>query len=82
MPQGPGTDRDLFSEYVTTPPLPASSPLYADMMDMDMSPLPHKAPFVAHIEVQSPTPGADDIMLESPAPRPSSMEPGKLNVAE
>jgi M-phase inducer tyrosine phosphatase len=52
------------------------------MMDMDMSPLPHKAPFVAQIEVQSPTPGADDMMLESPAPRASSMEPGRLNVAE
>lgn len=72
----------MSAEYVTTPPLPASSPIHVDMMDMDMSPLPHKAPFVAQIEVQSPTPGAEDMMLESPVPRASSMEPGRLNVAE
>ncbi|KAK4216969.1 M-phase inducer phosphatase [Rhypophila decipiens] len=59
-------------DYVTTPPLPASSP--GDMMDM--SPLPHKAPYVAHVEVLSPTPNtmspADDMMLESPIPAPTS----------
>lgn len=69
---------ELHAEYITTPPLPPTP----DMMDMDMSPLPHKAPFVAHIEVPSPTPGGDDIMLDSPVPRAASAEPGKLNVAE
>src|SRR5687768_8278241 len=62
-------------EYVTTPPLPASSsPGMMDAMDMmEMSPLPHKAPYVpyvAQMEVQSPTPivsPADDLMLEAPA---------------
>ncbi|KAK3694359.1 hypothetical protein B0T22DRAFT_68926 [Podospora appendiculata] len=77
---------DNCPEYVTTPPLPASSsPGHADMMDM--SPLPHKAPFVAQIEIQSPTPHlspADESMLEFPAPasRQSSLEPPKGVVAE
>lgn len=57
--------------HVTTPPLPASSsPAHVDMMDM--SPLPHKAPYVAHVEICSPTPNnvspADEMMLESPMP--------------
>ncbi|KAL2261363.1 hypothetical protein VTK26DRAFT_4315 [Humicola hyalothermophila] len=67
--------------YVTTPPLPASSsPGNVDMMDM--SPLPHKAPF-APVDAQSPTPGSDEMMLESPIPRPSSQEPSsKLAVGE
>ncbi|KAK0624754.1 hypothetical protein B0T17DRAFT_616932 [Bombardia bombarda] len=73
-------------EYVTTPPIPASSPGHADMMDM--SPLPHKAPFVAHIQVHSPTPSLqstpDDMMQESPAPAPRqpSLEPPKAVVVE
>ncbi|KAK9417783.1 hypothetical protein SUNI508_01540 [Seiridium unicorne] len=62
-------------DYVTTPPLPASSsPVPVDVSDMmDISPLPHKEPFNASIEVTSPTPGElpeddedDSMMLESP----------------
>jgi M-phase inducer tyrosine phosphatase len=44
---------------------------------MDMSPLPHKIPFFAQIDIQSPTPGTtpveDDMMLSSP-PRPEFLE--------
>jgi M-phase inducer tyrosine phosphatase len=61
--------------YVTTPPLPASSPGCVDMMDM--SPLPHKIPFVAHIEVPSPSPGSDDMMMETPVPRSGSLQPSR-----
>lgn len=65
---------------MTTPPLPpSSSPGHVEMMDM--SPLPHKAPFV-HIEVQSPTPGSEDVVMDSPVPRPASQEPSKHAVAE
>lgn len=42
---------------MTTPPIPSSSP--GGVLDsMDISPLPHKAPYqvVTTIEVQSPTP--------------------------
>ncbi|KAI1852272.1 hypothetical protein JX265_006321 [Neoarthrinium moseri] len=66
-------------DYVTTPPLPASSspvPIsVGDMMEMDISPLPHKGPYcTASIEVTSPTPGElpedddddDYMMVESP----------------
>lgn len=44
-------------EGVTTPPIPSSSPGYAGD-SMDISPLPHKAPFsfVQEVTVQSPTP--------------------------
>jgi M-phase inducer tyrosine phosphatase len=44
-------------EGVTTPPIPSSSPCYAGD-SMDISPLPHKAPFsfVHEVNVQSPTP--------------------------
>ncbi|KAK4044417.1 Rhodanese-like domain-containing protein [Parachaetomium inaequale] len=67
--------------YVTTPPLPASSPGCVDMMDM--SPLPHKVPFVAHVELPSPTPGSDDtMMMETPIPRSGSLQPSKPAVAE
>lgn len=72
------------AEYVTTPPLPlSSSPAHIDMMDM--SPLPHKAPFAAQMEVASPSPAplsADEMLLESPAPRQASLEPPKPVVAE
>jgi hypothetical protein len=47
---------------------------------MDISPLPHKAPFVMQIEVQSPTPipsPAEEVAEESLAPLPSSLEPLK-----
>ncbi|KAH6619457.1 Rhodanese-like domain-containing protein [Chaetomium sp. MPI-SDFR-AT-0129] len=66
--------------YVTTPPLPASSPGCVDMMDM--SPLPHKVPFTAHVELPSPTPGSDDMMADSPIPRPTSIQPTKPVAAE
>ncbi|KAK0657083.1 hypothetical protein B0T16DRAFT_51455 [Cercophora newfieldiana] len=75
-------------EYVTTPPLPlSSSPGHMDMsMDMmDMSPLPHKAPFVAQIEVPSPSPipsPTDDMVVEPPAPGQASLEPPKPVVAD
>ncbi|KAK3941107.1 hypothetical protein QBC46DRAFT_110157 [Diplogelasinospora grovesii] len=74
-------------EYVTTPPLPPSSSP-GHMVDMmDMSPLPHKTPYVAHVEVHSPTPvqsPADDMMMESPmpAPRQASLEPPKPLVVD
>ncbi|KAI1078251.1 M-phase inducer phosphatase [Whalleya microplaca] len=54
-------------EYVTTPPLPASSsPAPSDAMDI--SPLPQRADFYTSIEVSSPTPQSpgDDMMVESP----------------
>ncbi|SPQ18537.1 f094a873-3987-410d-ace2-8b2944faecff [Thermothielavioides terrestris] len=68
--------------HLTTPPLPpSSSPGCVDMMDM--SPLPHKAPFIAHTEAPSPTPGAnDDDMLDSPALRPSALQPAKPIVSD
>ncbi|KAM3543271.1 hypothetical protein ARSEF1564_003801 [Beauveria bassiana] len=64
-------------DYVTTPPLPSSSP--AAMTEyMELSPLPHKTPFSLQSESSaSPTPNAfsgdEDMMLDSPAPisRPS-----------
>ncbi|KAK3329816.1 hypothetical protein B0H66DRAFT_469007 [Apodospora peruviana] len=74
-------------DYVTTPPLPPSSSPGVDMMDM--SPLPHKAAFIAQVELLSPTPDmspavSDDIMLDSPvpAPRHALMEPPKPAVAD
>ncbi|KAI9171462.1 M-phase inducer phosphatase [Paramyrothecium foliicola] len=75
-------------DYVTTPPLPSSSPAPLTEL-MEMSPLPHKAPFCTQIEITSPTPlstpGVDEaMMLDSPAPitRQSSLEPPKAAVAE
>lgn len=56
---------------------------------MEISPLPHKAPFFTQFEVTSPTPGStpaadDEMMLDSPAPisRQSSLEPPKPIMAE
>ncbi|GJC99285.1 rhodanese-like domain-containing protein [Colletotrichum higginsianum] len=82
---------DLEShDYVTTPPLPESSPAPLNEM-MDVSPLPHKLPFMTQIEITSPTPGStptgnedDEMMLDSPAPisRQTSLEPPKPLVAE
>lgn len=79
-------------EYVTTPPLPlSSSPAHIEMSHIDMmemSPLlPHKVPFVAQVEVLSPSPvpsPVDDLMLESPVPPPrqASLEPAKPVVAD
>ncbi|TDZ13125.1 M-phase inducer phosphatase [Colletotrichum spinosum] len=77
-------DVDSRGEYVTTPPMPESSP-------MDVSPLPHKLPFMTQIEITSPTPGStptgaedDEMMLDSPAPIPrqASLEPPKPLGAE
>ncbi|KAG6210620.1 hypothetical protein E4U50_002609 [Claviceps purpurea] len=58
--------------FVTTPPLPSSSPA-PTVEYMDISPLPHKTPFFAQVEIQSPTPGStpsadQDMCLDSPAP--------------
>lgn len=54
---------------------------------MEISPLPHKAPysFVAHIEVNSPTPvqsPADEMMTESPGLRHVFLEPPKPVIPE
>ncbi|KAH8675940.1 rhodanese-like domain-containing protein [Xylariales sp. PMI_506] len=79
-------------DYVTTPPLPASSsPAHVGDM-MDISPLPHKEPFCASIEITSPTPGEileddDDsmMMLESPvamARHSTLLEPPKPLVTD
>ncbi|KAL2137017.1 hypothetical protein VTI74DRAFT_10493 [Chaetomium olivicolor] len=71
-------------DYITTPPLPpSSSPGCVEMMDV--SPLPHKVPFVSHIELPSPTPGSgsdDTAMMESPAPRSTSLQPAKPVVGD
>ncbi|EGX90659.1 cell cycle control protein tyrosine phosphatase Mih1 [Cordyceps militaris CM01] len=63
-------------DYVTTPPLPSSSP--AQLTEyMELSPLPHKTPFSLQSEFASPTPNTsssdEDMILDSPAPilRPS-----------
>jgi len=47
---------------------------------MDISPLPHKQPYFAQIEVQSPTPGhtpTEDITMPSSPPRPAFLEAPK-----
>jgi M-phase inducer tyrosine phosphatase len=54
---------------------------------MEISPLPHKAPFsfVAQVEVQSPTPTqspADDMMMDSPGLRHACLEPPKPVIPE
>ncbi|EEU48567.1 uncharacterized protein NECHADRAFT_74837 [Fusarium vanettenii 77-13-4] len=95
-PQFPTPRRALFTAgmmggmegRVTTPPLPSSSPAPLTEL-MEVSPLPHKAPFFTQFEISSPTPGAtpaadDEMMLDSPAPisRQSSLEPPKHIVAD
>jgi M-phase inducer tyrosine phosphatase len=80
----PGQTLTMVQEHVTTPPLPASSSPAVNEL-MDISPLPHKQPFLVQIEVQSPSPAqspADDMMLESPIPRQQSPEASKMGVAE
>lgn len=59
---------------MTTPPLPSSSPAPTTEL-MELSPLPHKLPFLTDIELISPSPiptpapeENDDVMLDSPAP--------------
>jgi len=52
---------------------------------MDMSPLPHKAPFVGQVEIHSPTPfqsPGDEMLLESPAARQPTLDPPKPLVSE
>jgi M-phase inducer tyrosine phosphatase len=75
-------------EYITTPPLPPSSPAQLTEM-MEMSPLPHKTPFSMQVEITSPTPGStptgeEGMMLDSPAPitRQGSLEPPKAGGIE
>ncbi|KAF5025022.1 hypothetical protein F66182_2890 [Fusarium sp. NRRL 66182] len=75
-------------DSVTTPPLPSSSPAPLREL-MEVSPLPHKAPFFTQFEITSPTPGStpaadDEMVLDSPAPisRQSSLEPPKSIVSE
>lgn len=63
--------------FVTTPPV-ASSPGIVDGMDMDMSPLPHKAPFgCVEVQLQSPTPDEtplDSSLLSTDISDPSSSD--------
>ncbi|OAA33146.1 M-phase inducer phosphatase [Moelleriella libera RCEF 2490] len=94
-PQFPTPRRALFTanmmngmdgrNFVTTPPLPSSPPA-PTVEHMELSPLPHKTPFFAQIEIESPTPGStpsddQDMVLDSPAPiaRP---EPNKSFLAD
>ncbi|KAG6016559.1 hypothetical protein E4U43_003522 [Claviceps pusilla] len=97
-PQFPTPRRALFTanvmggmdnrHYVTTPPLPSSSP--APLVEyMDISPLPHKTPFFAQRGMKSPTPGStpsdnQDMVLDSPAPitRQASSESTKSSLAD
>ena len=68
---------------LTTPPVPSSSPGFSSDT-MDISPLPHKPPFAATIDVQllSPTPEltpADTSVLSMPSPPlDTPLEPAKL----
>jgi M-phase inducer tyrosine phosphatase len=78
--------------FCTTPPLPSSSP--AQLLEtMEMSPLPHKAPFCNQVEITSPTPIStpsrndeddEEMMLDSPAPisRQPSVEPIRPSIVE
>lgn len=54
---------------------------------MEISPLPHKAPFsfVSQVEVYSPTPvqsPAGEMMVDSPGMRPALLEPPKPVIPE
>ena len=74
------------SEYVTTPPIPTSSPFPIEDL-MDVSPLPHKVFGCTQIPVDSPTPASSEDSEEdsemsievedSPAVRPSLMDPAR-----
>ncbi|CAJ2501372.1 Uu.00g042250.m01.CDS01 [Anthostomella pinea] len=58
-------------EYITTPPLPATSSPVPMHDAMDISPLPQKDAFGTTIEITSPTPISspeDEMMMESPIP--------------
>jgi len=44
---------------------------------MDISPLPHKQPYFAQIEIQSPTPAStpsEEVSMQSSPPRPEFVE--------
>jgi M-phase inducer tyrosine phosphatase len=68
----------VTEDAMTTPPLPSSSP--APVMEtMEMSPLPHKPPFIVttEIELNPPTPGGSpiDSPMMSAAPSPLQESP-------
>ncbi|EXJ91298.1 hypothetical protein A1O1_04408 [Capronia coronata CBS 617.96] len=75
-PQVPTPRRALFpnsmfatqdgQRHLTTPPIPSSSPGVHDSMDIDLSPLPHKAPFSTVVEVQLHSPTPESTPSESP----------------
>ncbi|KAI4146963.1 MAG: hypothetical protein L6R39_003275 [Caloplaca ligustica] len=96
-PQLPTPRRALFSSNlfgtltgracVTTPPLPSSSPGPGND-SMDMSPLPHKAPYqvITRVQLQSPTPEATpspDVTMSCTETVPqSSVEASRPSYAE
>jgi len=71
-------------EGVTTPPIPDSSPSFVPD-SMDISPLPHKAPFNSYLTLPSPSPEVmstnddDDDML-SPCEQPQ-LPPNGLDIS-
>ncbi|CAG8983874.1 hypothetical protein HYALB_00005513 [Hymenoscyphus albidus] len=95
-PQLPTPRRSLFTsnlfgqldgrDCVTTPPIPSSSPGPLEER-MDISPLPHKQPYFASMEVQSPTPGptpntretSDEDVMQSSPPRPGFLDAPRPN---
>ena len=70
--------------HVTTPPVASSSPGFNDSMDMDLSPLPHKAPYTVDVHLQSPTPDltpVDSTMsMPSPPSSDSLLDPPQLTL--
>ncbi|KAL2810837.1 hypothetical protein BJX63DRAFT_303075 [Aspergillus granulosus] len=63
---GNGDDHRLntyIEDAMTTPPLPASSPAPAD--SMDMSPLPHKPPFMITTEIELNSPSLDNSPMDT-----------------
>ena len=63
-------------EGVTTPPIPSSSPGFVPD-SMDISPLPHKAPFSFHAErcLPSPTPDTTPALEEEDMLSPCELPP-------
>lgn len=77
-------------EGVTTPPIPSSSPGFGPD-SMDISPLPHKAPFsfITEVNIPSPTPEttsvSEDMLLPcapQPPPNPLLEIPRPISAAE
>ncbi|KAF2213741.1 hypothetical protein CERZMDRAFT_96564 [Cercospora zeae-maydis SCOH1-5] len=71
-------------EAATTPPIVPSSSPYFESMDMDVSPLPHKAPCTFNVTLPSPTPEATptldldlspNLLSPDPLPAPAVLEP-------